>query len=52
MYAFAQDKNRNLHMILKNGIPCDKLDVKGLDVVRSSFPKAFQDFMASLPLLK
>jgi len=33
-------------MILKNGIPCDKLDVKGLDVVRSSFPKAFQDFMA------
>ena len=35
-------------MILKNGIPCDKLDVKGLDVVRSSFPKAFQDFMASM----
>jgi len=35
-------------MILKNGIPCDKLDVKGLDVVRSSFPKAFQDFMAKL----
>jgi DNA polymerase elongation subunit (family B) len=33
-------------MILKNGIPCDKLDVKGLDVVRSSFPKAFQEFMA------
>ena len=32
-------------MILKNGIPCDKLDVKGLDVVRSSFPKAFQEFM-------
>jgi DNA polymerase elongation subunit (family B) len=35
-------------MILKNGIPCDKLDVKGLDVVRSSFPKAFQDFMAQM----
>jgi DNA polymerase elongation subunit (family B) len=35
-------------MILKNGIPCDKLDVKGLDVVRSSFPKAFQDFMAKV----
>jgi DNA polymerase elongation subunit (family B) len=33
-------------MILKNGIPCDKLDVKGLDVVRSSFPKAFQKFMS------
>jgi DNA polymerase elongation subunit (family B) len=35
-------------MILKNGIKCDKLDVKGLDVVRSSFPKAFQDFMAKM----
>jgi DNA polymerase elongation subunit (family B) len=35
-------------MILKNGIPCDKLDVKGLDVVRSSFPKAFQEYMARL----
>jgi hypothetical protein len=35
-------------MILKNGIPCDKLDVKGLDVVRSSFPKAFQNFMAKM----
>ncbi len=35
-------------MILKNGIPCDKLDVKGLDVVRSSFPKAFQSFMSKM----
>ena len=35
-------------MILKNGIPCDKLDVKGLDVVRSSFPKAFQKFMSAM----
>ena len=35
-------------MILKNGIKCDKLDVKGLDVVRSSFPKAFQEFMAKM----
>jgi len=35
-------------MILKNGIKCDKLDVKGLDVVRSSFPKAFQTFMAGI----
>jgi DNA polymerase elongation subunit (family B) len=35
-------------MILKNGIPCDKLDVKGLDVVRSSFPKAFQDYMSGM----
>ena len=35
-------------MILKNGIPCDKLDVKGLDVVRSSFPKAFQEQMSGM----
>ena len=35
-------------MIMKNGIPCDKLDVKGLDVVRSSFPKAFQDQMSGM----
>ena len=35
-------------MVLKNGIPCDKLDVKGLDVVRSSFPKAFQDQMSAM----
>jgi DNA polymerase elongation subunit (family B) len=33
-------------IIAANGLPVDKLDVKGLDVVRSSFPKAFQDFMA------
>jgi DNA polymerase elongation subunit (family B) len=35
-------------MVLKNGMPCDKLEVKGLDVVRSSFPKSFQEFMAEL----
>jgi hypothetical protein len=35
-------------MVLKNGIPCDKLDVKGLDVVRSSFPKAFQEQMSGM----
>ena len=26
----------------------DKLDVKGLDVVRSSFPKAFQEQMSGM----
>ena len=35
-------------MVLKNGIKCDKLDVKGLDVVRSSFPKAFQEYMSGM----
>jgi DNA polymerase elongation subunit (family B) len=35
-------------IVAANGLPMDKLDVKGLDVVRSSFPKAFQDFMARM----
>src|SRR5210317_139447 len=30
-------------IISDNGVPVDKLDVKGLDVKRSSFPKAFQE---------
>ncbi len=34
------------HIILANGVPVDRLDVKGLDVVRSSFPKAFREFMS------
>jgi hypothetical protein len=34
--------------VLKNGKKTDKLEVKGLDVVRSSFPKAFQDFMKKM----
>jgi DNA polymerase elongation subunit (family B) len=35
-------------IISDNGIPVDKLDVKGLDVKRSSFPKAFQDVMSDV----
>lgn len=35
-------------IIADNGVSVDKLDVKGLDVVRSSFPKAFQVFMTNL----
>lgn len=35
-------------IIMNNGIPVDKLDVKGLDVKRSSFPKAFQEIMADV----
>jgi DNA polymerase elongation subunit (family B) len=35
-------------IISNNGIPVDKLDVKGLDVKRSSFPKAFQDVMSDV----
>jgi len=35
-------------IISDNGVPCDKLDVKGLDVKRSSFPKAFQKVMSDV----
>ena len=35
-------------IIMNNGVPMDKLDVKGLDVKRSSFPKAFQDIMSEV----
>jgi DNA polymerase elongation subunit (family B) len=32
-------------IISDNGVPVDRLDVKGLDVVRSSYPIAFRKFM-------
>ena len=35
-------------IISDNGVPCDKLDVKGLDVKRSSFPTAFQNIMSEV----
>jgi DNA polymerase elongation subunit (family B) len=35
-------------IIAENGIPCDRLDVKGLDVVRSSYPAQFRKFMSSV----
>tara|TARA_B100000674_G_scaffold62422_1_gene43293 strand:- start:4338 stop:6794 length:2457 start_codon:yes stop_codon:yes gene_type:complete len=35
-------------IISDNGVPVDKLDVKGLDVKRSSFPKAFQEIMSDV----
>jgi DNA polymerase elongation subunit (family B) len=35
-------------IISDNGVPCDRLDVKGLDVVRSSYPAAFRSFMSEV----
>jgi DNA polymerase elongation subunit (family B) len=35
-------------IISDNGVPVDKLDVKGLDVVRSSYPAAFRKFMSEI----
>ena len=33
-------------IIAENGVPMDRLDVKGLDVVRSSYPAQFRKFMS------
>jgi len=35
-------------IIAENGLPVDRLDVKGLDVVRSSYPAQFRKFMSSV----
>jgi DNA polymerase elongation subunit (family B) len=35
-------------IISDNGVAVDKLDVKGLDVVRSSYPAAFREFMSEV----
>jgi DNA polymerase elongation subunit (family B) len=35
-------------IIAENGLPVDRLDVKGLDVVRSSYPAEFRKFMSSV----
>jgi DNA polymerase elongation subunit (family B) len=44
--GFWQKKKRYaLWIISDNGVPMDKLEVKGLDIVRSSFPKSFQRVM-------
>jgi DNA polymerase elongation subunit (family B) len=44
--GFWQKKKRYaLWIISDNGVPMDKLEVKGLDIVRSSFPKSFQKCM-------
>ena len=43
-----QRKDMIQWIISDNGVPVDKLDVKGLDVKRSSFPKAFQEIMSDV----
>lgn len=41
-------KRYALHIINKNGIPVDKIDFKGLDVIRSTFPLAFRSWMKKI----
>ena len=47
--AFWVTKKRYGQWIINDGgTACEKLDVKGLDIVRSSFPPAFRDFMTKV----
>ena len=47
--AFWVTKKRYGQWIINDGgVTCDKLDVKGLDIVRSNFPPAFRVFMTDL----
>ena len=49
MSGFWVAKKRYAQWIInKKGVPCDKLDVKGIDVVRSNFPKEFRTFMEAI----
>jgi len=45
---FTAKKRYAIHMINKEGIPVNELEIKGLDVVRSDFPKAFQGIMTEV----
>lgn len=45
---WAKKKRYALWIISDNGVTVDKLEVKGMDVVRSSFPRSFQKFMKQL----
>ena len=47
--AFWVTKKRYGQWIINDdGFPCDKLDVKGLDIVRSNFPPAMRDLMTEV----
>ena len=47
--AFWVTKKRYGQWIINDGgLECDKLDVKGLDIVRSSFPPAMRDLMTGV----
>jgi DNA polymerase elongation subunit (family B) len=41
-------KKRYIQWIINNnGVPVDKIEVKGIDIVRSNYPLAYRDFMKS-----
>lgn len=41
-------KRYAMHIINKNGLPVDEVEIKGFDVVRSSFPKIFRSTMRQM----
>ena len=43
---FIAKKRYACHMIEENGLPCDKLLIKGLEIVRSSTPRRFREKMS------
>ena len=48
-YAFWVTRKRyGQYIINDGGVVCGKLDVKGLDIVRSSFPPAMRDLMTQV----
>ena len=57
---FVTKKRYGMKIINDNGVKVNKLHVKGLDIVRSSFPAAFkecltkvlEDILAGVPMLK
>jgi len=48
---FSVAKKRYAQLVINSeGVPVDKLEIKGLDVVRSDFPTAFRSFMKGMLL--
>ena len=45
---FVAKKRYGQWIINENGQSCDKMDIKGLDIIKSSFPPAFQKMMSEV----
>lgn len=41
-------KRYALNIVNKEGLPADEMEIKGLDVIRTSFPRVFKDFMKQM----
>ena len=47
--AFFSGKRRYAQYITKKeGVPCDEIDVKGLDFMKSNFPPVFKEFFEGI----